>query len=281
MENPRFSFMVVVLLALVLAACGDSGDSTATTADTPPPPPPAEALEGEGSDEACTIVMGWDPWEPYHFQDVDGSVRGLDVEIVTAVTERAGCSLQFYRDDWTNLLRMLQTGEISLLSGATRTPERTRYADFSPAYREEAVQLFVRAGETSRFEADDLETLLRDGFRLGVTLGYVYGPEVARLQSEFDPLFRVANVSEANVGNLLDQRIDGFLEDPYVAAAAQRRRGWEDEVDAHPLTIYVGDVHLMFSQAGLDQATTSRINDSLQAMLDEGEVEAITERYLN
>jgi polar amino acid transport system substrate-binding protein len=281
--KPR-AWLVVFGASLLLLGCGEQPAPSAEqsqTSTTPPAPPPAEALQGENNVATCQLIMGWDPWEPYHYQDVDGAVHGLDVEIVRAAAEQADCSLQFYRDDWTNLLRMLQTGEIDLLSGATMTEERSEYAHFSPAYRGESVQLYVRAGEAEDFVATELRPLLENGFRLGVTLGYVYGEEVSRLQQEYDALFRVASVSEAHIGNLLDRRIDGFLEDPYVAAAAQRRRGWEDEVEMHPIRINVGDIHLALSKAGLDDNTRQRIDQAMRSLLDSGQIEAIRGRYLN
>ncbi len=66
---------LIVVCLLVLSAC-DNGAApgqgkTLPIAETPPEPA-----------EDCTLVVGWDPWEPYQYQDLGGELRGLDVELI-------------------------------------------------------------------------------------------------------------------------------------------------------------------------------------------------------
>lgn len=258
-------------LLLFLTACQQSVE----------PDPAAEGkIEPEITD--CVLTLGWDPWEPYHFIGANGDVRGLDIELVKAIAEGAGCSLEFLQGNWASLLRLVQVGELDLLVGATRTPEREEFAWFSDPYREEAFMLFVRAGEKKRYAGRDLEELLAEGFRLGVTQGYIYDPYITRLQSNPDlhGQFVEAAVGELNFTHLLDFRIDGFIEDPYVATAIERRRGWTERIEALELVFTSGPVHILFSHATVDESLVGLFNRSLEELHATGEYESILNRYL-
>lgn len=241
-----------------------------------------EAPEPEEVAETCRLSMGWDPWEPYHYSGAGGRVQGIDVDLVEAVASGAGCELEFLQGNWASLLRLLEAGELDLLVGATVTEERRAFARFTEPYREESFQLFVRVDETRRHQGKSLSELMEDGFRLGVTQGYIYGDEVGQLQA--DPNFQgqviEAAVGELNFTHLLDYRIDGFLEDPFVFAAIQRRRGDSDAIGALDLEISSGPVHMMFSRASVDQDTVDAFNQSLEQLRQSGEYDEIIDRYL-
>lgn len=233
-------------------------------------------------DEAeCLLSMGWDPWEPYHYLGNQGEVQGLDIEIISAITDEIGCDLEFVTGNWAGHLRQIQHGSLDVLGGATRTDEREAFARFSEPYRTENFALYIRPGESDRYTGDSLSELLEDGFRLGLTQGFVYGEEVTQLQERgrFDEQIIEAPMGELHFTRLQDHRLDGFLEDPYVVASIQRRRGWQDEVEAHPMTFDSGEVHFMFSREGVDESLVDRFNEALENLRETGQYDEIMNRY--
>lgn len=273
----RLSGVLIAALAacIVLAACSRDEPPAAPAAVASDPPAAAPAAPD------CHLTMGWDAWEPYHFEGEDGQLRGIEIELVQAIASHAGCTLSFQRGDWAGNLRALARGEIDLLGSATLTPEREAYAVFSAPYRDESFRLFVRAGTIS----DPPETTLTDWLavpnRLGLTQGYYYGEDINALQD--DPAFadRLVELPHGDAGfdALLAGEVDGVLEDPYVATAVLRRRGLREDVQMHPMDLGSSSVRLMFSRVSVDPSVVQRFGASLEALQASGEIDALIARY--
>ncbi len=255
--------------------------------EPPPPPsdPPAAPLSAAQIDtpSECTLLMGWDPWEPYQYRDVDGNLRGLDVELIETIADIAECDVDFVEGRWGTLMQRLQKGEVDVLTGATRNAARESFAWFSQPYRSETFKLYVRQGETEKFPFTSVEQLMQSEFRLGVTEQYTYGANVTALQE--DPMladkFVGATVGELNYARLLDFEIDGFLDDPFVAARAFRARNLGDQIATHPIEINSGDVNLMFSKVSVTPETLARIDDAIRTLKADGRHQAIVNKYLD
>ena len=233
--------------------------------------------------EDCTLVVGWDPWEPYQYQDLGGELRGLDVELIKELSARIGCKTRFLASDWASLLKMLKKGDVHMLPGATMTEARAKFAMFSDPYRDETFVLYVRAGEKGRFKADKLGDLPERGFRVGVVSEYLYGEEVTALQDndEYEDQFISVPISELNFSNLINFEADGFLEDPFVAAAVIRKKGLAEEVEAHSIAIKTRDVRLMFAKASVEQSLVDAINVGLREQKSDGSYAALLDKYLD
>lgn len=220
----------------------------------------------------CQLTMGWDPWEPYQFRDPKGTVSGLDVDLVNAAAELAGCEISFRQEDFADLLVMIRDGEVDVVAGATRTEERGEYARFSRPYRRETFSLYVRQTDAQSIGDPSLEDLLEDGRRIGITEGFLYGDEAEALiaNEDYADQFTTARVGEINLFRLIERDIDALLEDPYVAASIQRRLGLGDQVTQVGDDIRTGDVHLMFSRESVDEDIVARFDEALQQLIDDG-----------
>ncbi|MEN1727419.1 MAG: transporter substrate-binding domain-containing protein [Pseudomonadota bacterium] len=276
------AFMIAVIATLGLSGCNSGSEAPPAdtmASETPAPAPATTPVEAA----PCELTMGWDPWEPYHFAAAGGEVQGLDIDVINALGERVDCEFEFIQGNWASLLRLLQAGELDVLSGASITPEREAYAWFGDTYREERFTLFVRSEDTSQYQDRDLAALLADGFRVGVTQGYLYPEPIQMLQADdnlADQFVEVA-IGELNINALMDYRIDGFLEDPFVVASIQRRSRVAGDIEALGIDFGLYDVHLLFSKASVDEAKVNEINQALQAMIDDGSHAEILQRYLN
>lgn len=285
------SVSVVLVLGLSLAGCGNDGQDRAQqsqgdeTAEERAAVDPAAVGQKTGPDASgdpgCSVTMGWDPWEPYQFKDESGEVRGLDVELVRRIAAEANCEVTLQEGNWEALLNRLRHGELDLLTGASKTDRRTQFAHFSDPYRDETFVLYVRSEDMGTYDADTLAGLLDQGFRLGVTSSYYYGEKVSALRDnpEFSGQFVPAPISELNYSRLLDYSIDGFLEDPFVAAAILRGKGLSEEISEYPVTLDTGPVHLMFSKESVDPGTLDRFNKALAKLKTTGVYDEIIEKY--
>ncbi|MGD8977238.1 MAG: transporter substrate-binding domain-containing protein [Gammaproteobacteria bacterium] len=262
---------VLLLAGLCIASCEREPAGQTSSAPTGPAAP------------ECSLTMGWDPWEPYHYMDPKGNLQGLDVELVRAIAAEAGCSVSFERDNWGSLLGRIRSGEIDLISGATRTPDREKFALFSSPYRIEEFALFVRRGDAEVLAADSLAAMLDAGMKIGVTDAYLYGPDIEALQDDpaYAEQFIIAEVGETNATRLLDLVIDAYLEDVIVGTSIVRRRGLEQEVELHPLAATGGsDVRLMFSRQSVAQEIVARFDQALTRLRESGRYEEIEGQYI-
>lgn len=279
-------FSILLILALPLFACQDTAppepesEADATVAETDSQA--GQPDEAEVPSEPCRLTIGWDPWEPYHYAPVGNRVQGLDVDLITAMAENADCELEWEQGSWASLLQLVRSGDLDVLPGATRTSEREQFAHFSDPYREESFRIHVRADEVGEWSGMSLAELLEKDFRLGLTRGYIYGNEVESLLEDSrwqDQLVEVP-VGELNFLNLVDLRIDGFLEDPFVAASIDNRRDWGVTFEALPLDVHSGDVHLMFSEVSTDAGRVEDFDQALSNLRESGEHQRILDRYM-
>lgn len=284
MHPTSLRYLLAFVLFMALAACQQQAEPPAEAA-VEPEPAPTEAIAQTDtttseSSENCTLTMGFDPWEPYHFEAADGVIRGIDVELVEAMADTADCTVNFVEEQWINLLSMLRDGDIDLLAGATPIAERESYAWFSNAYRAEQFELYI--GSTAELPAREFSTLLGQGYRLGLTYGYIYGEPLSSAQNNdaFADQFVYASIADVNFTNLADGRVDGFLEDPFVTAAIIRRHGWHDQVRATGVMITNQPVSLMFSRATISDERVDKFNNALANLTQSGKDQEIFKRYL-
>jgi len=257
-----------VLLGLSLAACERSE-------------PPATALAKAAP--TCQLTVGWDPWEPYQYEDADGSVRGLDIEIMQQLAADAGCGLKFKQGNWSELLAELKKGSVQVLLSATPLAERQTYAHFSPPYRSETFALFSRAEDSEALRGQALPQLVLNGRRIGIVDDYYYGEVASQLihgevtQSAFVP----AAMVEINYSRLLNGEIDALLDDPFVAAAVLRRKGMSDQVARQPLEISSNEVSIMYSRASVTEALAQKLDAALTLRKNNGSLQAVIDKYRN
>jgi polar amino acid transport system substrate-binding protein len=275
-----------LLFTLLMACSGETPPSESASSTEPAATAPAAVA---GGDEPmvtgdCQLVMGWDPYEPYQFADSEGHVRGLDVDLVSEMAKQAGCSLSFVEKDWAGLIADLRSGAIGVLAGASKVTERESFALFSQPYRQETFSLYVRAGESDRWQAGSLAELVggEQKMRIGITDGYVYGPELEQLldNAALANQFVSAPFSEAHAANLMQRSIDGMLEDPFVASAMISRKRLSDDIIRARFQIKAGEVSLMFSKASVSPEIVAAFDKSLAAMRLDGRYEQIVKRYL-
>lgn len=261
----------LVAAVWALAACQQQTQS---------PTAPAGAKKTAAA-EPCKLDVGWDPWEPYQYETADGTIAGLDIDVIDALAQTAGCNLHYVRGNWSDHLAAMRTGEIDLLLAATPNPQRESFAQFSATYRAEDMAMFVRSEDLPTLQGQSLRELVEAGHRIGVTDGYYYGPDVAALMADESTAGRFvrARIVESGYARLVDGQVDVLLDDPVVAASVLRRKGWTEAVAQHPQLVSEGEVALMFSRAGVPAAIVQRFEKAIQISQLNGKIDAVIARY--
>lgn len=279
-----------ITLVLLQIGCKPAPVTPSAPADaaTPPvtetaPAPTAQpaAATTEPVAQACVLKLGFEAWEPYQYVGMDQKPAGLDIELVQAVASKMNCEITPQQGTWVELIAGLKAGEVDMLLGASKTAAREEYAFFSEPYRKEQFVLFVRSAEVAGLPQNTMTDFLSAGKKLGIVSEYYYGEEFTQLYSD-DKLktnFVEASLSELNLARLIDEEIDGMLEDRFVAASMLRRKGLDKTVSPHSITLGDNDVYVMFSKTTVADSKVGAFNAAMAAIRQNGEYDAIMARY--
>ena len=121
-------------------------------------PTMASAEEAESKEEQKIVRVGWYE-DSYHITDKNGNRSGYGYEYEQAVAAYTGWDYEYVEGDWTELIEMLERGEIDLMSALSYTDERAETMLFSDApMGEEKYYLYADLTNTN-ISASDLETL--------------------------------------------------------------------------------------------------------------------------
>jgi polar amino acid transport system substrate-binding protein len=241
----------------------------------------AENIAQQALEEKCSLVLGFDAWEPYQYADVGGRVAGLDIELVSGVVSGISCEISYQQGTWVELLAALKQGEIDILLGASKTEAREEFAYFSDAYRMEEFSLYIRKDDETSAAYTSLTEFVDKGSRIGIVADYLYGEEVAKLldNPEKAESFVNAILGELNIARLLDEDIDGFLEDSFVGASMLRRKALSEYIVAQGITIKTGNAYVMFSKKGISEAQLALFNAELQRVKKSQFYEELLSKY--
>lgn len=248
--------------------------------------PQANAVTANAKSEpvatlSCQLRLGFEAWEPYQFLGLDNQAGGLDIELMQAVAKKMGCVLKPQQGTWLELMNSLKAGDVDMLLGASITPAREEFAYFSKAYRKEQFVLYVRAAELATLNQPSLDAFLTDGKKLGIVSEYHYGGDFSDLisQEQFKPQLIEASLSELNLARLLDEDIDGFIEDSFVARSMLRRKGLEAQISRHPIELSSADVFVMFSKKTITEPQVAAFNQALSDIVLDGSYQQILDKY--
>ena len=161
------------LAALALVACSKQEAAPAVTVAASASPAASTRVYVVGTDAA---------YAPFESQNEKGEIVGFDIDIVSAVAQKAGIQVKFVNTPWEGIFNALAQGDRDLLvSSITITDERKQTMDFSAPYFDANQLIAVKAdSKVARF--DDLKTL-----KVGVQTGTTGDEAVAKLQGKTSP----------------------------------------------------------------------------------------------
>jgi arginine/lysine/histidine/glutamine transport system substrate-binding/permease protein len=144
---PRSRFLKQVVLglgtAVLVAACGGGGT------------PPSSSSGASGS----TWTVGTEPaFPPFESQGEGGELVGFDIDLMKAIGEKAGKTIQFESLPFDGLIPSLQAGTINAaISGMTITEERSQTVSFARPYFRAGLAIAVREDNTAINSLEDLK----------------------------------------------------------------------------------------------------------------------------
>ena len=226
------------------------------------------ALGAVGLAEDTTLVVGTNAeFAPFEFIGDDGQVTGIDIDLINAIGEKIGMTIQIENMSFDALIPALASGKIeATISGMTITEERKQSVLFSDPYYQASQKIIVKEGSAIAGEADLADKKI--GVQLGTT-GDLYVTEK----------FTDATVDRYDKGidavqDLVNGRLDAVVIDEEPAnvfvSQAQGLVILEDRLsdEAYGIALPLGQDELL-----------AKINQALSELKADGTLDATYEKY--
>lgn len=224
-------------------------------------------------DSEKTLVIGYDSFEPYTYQDVNGDVVGIDVEIAKQAFGKLGYEVVFQQIDWEDKDMYLADGTIDCVwSCYTMTDREDKYQWAGPYMYSR--QVVVVRDDSGIYDLSDLAgkrvaaQATTNGEKLFLNAEDYGLPEVERLVSlsttdEMYAILRKGYV-DAIAGH------EGLLE-KLVSDGTNTYRMLEESP-------YVSELGVAFEK-GTHEKLSQELTEVLETMRTDGSIGQIAEKY--
>jgi polar amino acid transport system substrate-binding protein len=230
---------------------------------------------------ACHLRMASESWPPYIYSGSNGEAMGADVELVRAIMQEAGCTLDIVAELPTLRREVLfRQGKLDLMLAASRTEERRGYARFSAAYRHERVGLFAATDKQAQYaKIDSFDAIARQRIAVLAPRAGWYGPDYARAASAQDAgaWRNTFGTFRQGIQMFRAGRAELIMGDAAALQHEARQQGVA--LAALPYVPFSAPVHLMLNAASTTPGELDRINGAIARLEQSGALATIRARY--
>ena len=246
--------LVIVMVALCMTACGSKKVTV-------------ESIQKSGK-----LVIGTSPdFPPFESLAADGSVEGIEIEIMELICKELGVTLEIKQMDFDSVLPGVQTGKFTVgVSGISVTPAREKNTLFSTPYCLAAQAIVVPSGSAITCKADLTSKTV--SVQTGTTAeefcmgnGYTVKAFAANADAQ----------SALTVG-----KVDAWVIDDLTAA--EMVAAYNEEHPDAPLVILeeaMTTEPYAFAFAKGSEDLVDKVNEILNKLLADGTIAAIFEKY--
>ncbi|WP_208559420.1 amino acid ABC transporter substrate-binding protein/permease [Marinilactibacillus kalidii] len=209
---------------------------------------------------------------PFEFQDESGEYVGIDVDILTAISEDQGFEFELRPMNFSAGLQALESNQVDgMIAAMSITPEREEAFDFSDPYFDAGPVMAVREDNDEIDGYSDLE-----GKTVAVKVGTTGAELASELQESYDFEINQFEDSAGMYEDVVSRHSDAVFEDyPVMAYAIQQ--GLELRFPTEPEE---GDSYGFAVNKGENPELTEMFNAGLVNIRENGTYQEITEKYL-
>jgi ABC-type amino acid transport substrate-binding protein len=229
---------------------------------------------------ACQLRFALDTPFPPHIVLTEQQPEGINVRMLEALAAKVGCTVRFVQSPWARAIKLLQQGEIDVISQLSYTRQRAQDIAFIGPHLEERIWLI--ADPTKVPPLRQLGDLPRWPITVSIAVlnGGYFGEEFQQfrdspaMQRRFYPM-----VSNQDKLALLESgRVQAVLEEELV---------WQWRMQQTPtafqpmLLVHSDPVYFGFSRASVSPELLSQLAAAWQQLYRSGELQQIRRSYLN
>ncbi|MDR3435525.1 EAL domain-containing protein [Telmatospirillum sp.] len=220
------------------------------------------------ADAPPLVVVSDDNYPPYIFRDSDGKLSGYLVDAWALWQRKTGRPVDLVATDWEKAQQLMAAGKADVIDTIFRTPEREANYDFTWAYADIRVPIYVHASIGGIVKPEDLR-----GFLVGVKTGDACIEHLrAAGLGNFQTFDSYADLTDAAVG----ERIKIFCLDEPPANYLLYKAG-ADRTFYKAFDLYTGQFHRAVHKG--DQQTLDLIERGFSAF-SSGEKQALEDKWI-
>jgi len=224
-----------------------------------------------------TFSVSWLEWKPYQMQQ-NGQIGGLDIELLDAIMNHAGCEYELREMPWARTKHAIEHGQLDIALGASKTPEREKWAFFSEHYRYEIMALFVLTKHYEQWNhAKIFEDFIDQSPRFAVLNGAFYGAAWESNQGQFFVSYLSDYAMQFKM--LEAERTSIVISDLYNGKMLISDLGLNDRISTLEMTANRDPIHFMMSKKTVPSTDVQHINKSIDALKSSGTLLEIINRY--
>jgi len=221
--------------------------------------------------ETTKVVVATDAtWPPFEYIDEQTKeIVGFDIDVMTAIAEKAGIEIEFRNVAWDPLLAGMALCQYdAAISSITITEARKEQFLFSDPYFEAGQMVVVRQDETEITSKDDL-----GGKVAGAQIGTTGSFEIEKIEGATLKTYDDIGLAFQDLTN---GQIDAVVADNPLAL------GYVGEYPDKFKTVgeVFTDENYGIAVCKTNTDLLEKINDGLRAVIEEGLIEELVEKWL-
>ncbi|MQA38113.1 substrate-binding periplasmic protein [Rugamonas aquatica] len=209
-----------------------------------------------------------------------GVIHGSTVDVLEEMHQRSGCAFQLAWYPHGRLYAQFFNGSLDITGASLRTPERDRHGLWLP-YTYTHFELLLLNKDAGKFRslADFVD---HSSARLNVTRGISYSAATMVQMERLQKLGRLEYVNDYGVvfRKILAGRAEGTLAPPAIHVLHQRQFHMLGKMTGTPFAESPRAMVGMYVSKQVPAAARRRYIDALRAIVGDGTVQKIYERYL-
>lgn len=224
---------------------------------------------------AQDVAVGIDHFPPWKIVK-SGPIGGIDVALTTALLNEIGMKPEFVPYPWARCLEMLKSGQLHLVSGILRTPEREQYLLYvEPPYKTESAKVFYRLKSTKDIQTiDDLDDLVIGVQRNAKYFDVFDNKEGLKKEVVNDDKFNFLKLAQSRIDTVLTTESQG----DYLVATLELGHLVTKSSYRHDETV---PVYFAVSRHSPLSSRGPELNAAAQRLRDNGTFAAIIQNYFD
>lgn len=254
--------LVLVVSSFALTGCGGSDDST------------SEDTSWTYIKDKGELIVGLDDtFAPMGFRDEDNNLVGFDIDLATAVCKELGVEVKFQPINWDAKAMELESKNIDCIwNGMSITPERMKEMSLSDKYLNNKIIIMTLKDNVKITKAEDLAN-----YNVGTQVDSA-ALEAMKKNEAYDSFKDQITEYKTYDQAIMDMqagRMDCIVVDQVLGE-------YKNSKMKEKMNVCDFDFGNDFYAIGFrpeDKALTEKVNEAIQATIDSGEAEKISNKW--
>ncbi len=223
--------------------------------------------------DETTYEIGTDiTFAPFEFQNEDKEYVGIDIDLLKAIAKDQGFQVNLRPLGFDTSIQAVQSGQVAgMIAGMSITDERKQSFDFSDPYFESGIQMAVKADDNSIKSYKDLK-----GKTVAAKVSTESATFLEKNQKKYGYDIKTYDDANGVYGALKNGTVQAIFDDyPVIGYAVTK--GEDLKLVGEPEK---GSAYGFAVKKGKNQELLKKFNAGLKKLKDNGEYQAILDRYI-